>query len=87
MITERSKELQERGLSDYISVEEMHPTHIRRRMLKTRPSIGQSNFEENDKPTPIIVTTIVNPSVERAKTISEIVNIVKYKTISEEERR
>ena len=36
-----------RGLSDYIRrIEEMHFTHIRRRMLKIRPSVGQLNFEE-----------------------------------------
>jgi hypothetical protein len=44
-----------RGLSDYIRIEEMHFTHIRRRMLKIRPSVGQLNFEENDKPITLIV--------------------------------
>jgi hypothetical protein len=28
-----------RGLSDYIRIEEMHFTHIRRRMLKIKPSV------------------------------------------------
>jgi hypothetical protein len=44
-----------RGLSDYIRIEEMHFTHIRRRMLKIRPSVGQLNFEKNDKPITLIV--------------------------------
>jgi Transposase DDE domain len=44
-----------RGLSDYIRIEEMHFTHIRRRMLKIGPSVGQLNFEENDKPITLIV--------------------------------
>ncbi|MGB7636978.1 MAG: transposase [Nitrososphaeraceae archaeon] len=45
-----------RGLSDYIRrIEEMHFTHIRRRMLKIRSSVGQLNFEENDKPITLIV--------------------------------
>src|SRR2546421_11602926 len=45
-----------RGLSDYIRrIEEMHFIHIRRRMLKIRPSVGQLNFEENDKPITLIV--------------------------------
>ena len=45
-----------RGLSDYIRrIEEMHFTHIRRRMLKIRSSLGQLNFEENDKPITLIV--------------------------------
>ena len=33
----------------------MHFTHIRRRMLKIRSSVGQFNFEENDKPITLIV--------------------------------
>jgi hypothetical protein len=45
-----------RGLSDYIRrIEEMHFTHIRRRMLKIRPSVGQLNFEENGEPITLIV--------------------------------
>jgi hypothetical protein len=55
LLTERSKESLERGLADYISrIEEMHFTHIRRK-LKIRPSVGQLNFEENDKPITLIV--------------------------------
>ena len=45
-----------KGLSDYIRrIEEMHFTHIRRRMLKIWSSVGQLNFEENDKPITLIV--------------------------------
>jgi Transposase DDE domain len=33
-----------RGLSDYIKIEEMHFTHIRRRTLKIKPSIGDLNL-------------------------------------------
>ncbi|HET7284699.1 MAG TPA: transposase [Nitrososphaeraceae archaeon] len=56
LLTERSKDSQERGLPDYIRrIEEMHFTHIRRRLLKIRPSVGQLNFEENDKPITLIV--------------------------------
>ena len=36
-----------RGLSDYVKIEEMHFTHIRRRMLNIKlSSIGGLNFEE-----------------------------------------
>src|SRR5213080_2962263 len=44
-----------RGLSDYVKIEEMHFTHIRRRMLKIKPSVGELNFEENDEPITLIV--------------------------------
>src|SRR5438046_8676345 len=44
-----------RGLSDYIRIEEMHFTHIRRRILKIKPSVGELNFEENDEPITLIV--------------------------------
>ena len=33
-----------RGLSDYIRIEEMHFTHIRRRILKFKPSVGNLNL-------------------------------------------
>jgi hypothetical protein len=37
-----------RGLSDYVSrIEEMHFTHIRRRILKIRPSVR--NLEEEEE--------------------------------------
>ena len=35
-----------RGLSDYIRIEEMHFTHIRRRILKFKPSVGNLNLDE-----------------------------------------
>src|SRR6266487_5253145 len=44
-----------RGLSDYIRiVEEMHFTHIRRRILKVKPSIEGLDFE-TDKPITLVV--------------------------------
>jgi Transposase DDE domain len=46
-----------RGLSDYIRIEEIHFTHIRRRILKIKPSsVGNISFEEeHDKPIMLIV--------------------------------
>jgi hypothetical protein len=45
-----------RGLSDFIRIEEMHFTHIRRRILKLKLSIKNLDFEEgDDKPTTLIV--------------------------------
>ena len=48
-----------RGLSDYIRIEEMHFTHIRRRVLKIKPSsvenLGFEEEEEDDKPMTLIV--------------------------------
>jgi DDE family transposase len=44
------------GLSDYVKIEEMHFTHIRRRILNIKPSsIGELNFEENGEPLTLIV--------------------------------
>ena len=43
-----------RGLSEYIRIEEMHFTHIRRRMLKVKPSIAEMHFE-NEEPITLIV--------------------------------
>ena len=43
-----------RGLSDYIRIEEMHFTHIRRRILTSKPSVGKLNLED-DKPIALIV--------------------------------
>ena len=34
------------GLSDYVRIEEIHFTHIRRRILKIKPSVGNLDFEE-----------------------------------------
>src|SRR5881296_2792758 len=47
-----------RGLSDYIRIEEMHFTHIRRRILKIKPSIGDLNLDddgEDKRPITLIV--------------------------------
>jgi hypothetical protein len=47
-----------RGLSDYIRIEEMHFTHIRRRVLKIKPSSVENlgfEEEEDDKPMTLIV--------------------------------
>jgi hypothetical protein len=50
-----------RGLSDYIRIEEMHFTHIRRRILKVNPSIRNLGSEEegdeddDNKPITLIV--------------------------------
>ena len=37
-----------RGLSDYIKIEEIHFTQIRRRMLKVKPSLGDLNLDDDD---------------------------------------
>lgn len=49
-----------RGLSDYIRIEEMHFTHIRRRILKIKPSVRGINLDDDDydneeKPVTLIV--------------------------------
>ena len=47
-----------RGLSEYIRIEEMHFTHIRRRILKINPSVRNLGFEEgedDDRPVTLIV--------------------------------
>jgi hypothetical protein len=48
-----------RGLSEYIRIEEMHFTHIRRRILKINPSVRNLGFEEgqgdDDRPITLIV--------------------------------
>ena len=43
-----------RGLSEYIRIEEMHFTHIRRRMVKVKPSIEEMD-SENEEPITLIV--------------------------------
>lgn len=48
-----------RGLSDYIRIEEMHFTHLRRRILKIKPSVKNLNLDDDDD-TPI--TLIVDAS-------------------------
>jgi hypothetical protein len=46
-----------RGLSEYLRIEEMHFTHIRRSILKIKPSVRNLGFEgeEDDKPITLIV--------------------------------
>ena len=43
-----------RGLSDYVRIEEIHFTHIRRRILKIKPSVGNLDFQEEDPITLIV---------------------------------
>jgi hypothetical protein len=49
-----------RGLSDYLRIEEVHFTQVRRRILKVKPSIGNLNLDNNDDNKP--VTLIVDAS-------------------------
>ncbi len=50
-----------RGLSDYIRIEEMHFTHLRRRILKIKPSVASVNIDnDGDDDTPI--TLVVDAS-------------------------
>ncbi|MGH9976729.1 MAG: IS5 family transposase [Nitrososphaeraceae archaeon] len=47
-----------RGLSDYIRIEEMHFTHLRRRILKIKPSVASvinDDDDDDDKPITLIV--------------------------------
>jgi hypothetical protein len=47
-----------RGLSDYIRIKEMHLTHLRRRILKIRPSVTCVSIDDdndNDKPVTLVV--------------------------------
>jgi hypothetical protein len=37
-----------RGLSDYLKIEEIHFTQIRRRILKVKPSVGNLNPDNDD---------------------------------------
>jgi hypothetical protein len=37
-----------RGLSDYIRIEEIHFTQIRRRIIKIKPSVGNLNLDNDD---------------------------------------
>jgi Transposase DDE domain len=49
-----------RGLSDYIRIEEMHFTQLRKRILKVKPSVASANIDDDeDKP----ITLIVDSSV------------------------
>ena len=42
------------GLSEYVRIEELHFTHIRRRILKIKPSVGSLNFQDDDPITLIV---------------------------------
>ena len=42
-----------RGLSDYIRIEEMHFTLLRRRILKIKPSVTSLNIDDDDDDEPI----------------------------------
>jgi hypothetical protein len=44
-----------RGLSDYIRIEEMHFTHLRRRILKIKPSVASVNNDGDDTPITLVV--------------------------------
>jgi hypothetical protein len=45
-----------RGLSDYLKIEEIHFTQIRRRIVKIKPSVGNLNLDNDDnKPITLIV--------------------------------
>ena len=47
-----------RGLSEYVrKIEEIHFTHIRRRILKIKPSVGNLDFEDDDPITLIVDTS------------------------------
>ena len=66
-----------RGLADYVRiVEEMHFTHMRRRILKVKPSIEEKIDFENEEP----ITLIVDAS---GLTISKKGNYIEEKWISE----
>jgi hypothetical protein len=44
------------GLSEYVRiVEEIHLTHIRRRMLRIKPSIGNGNDNDNEEPILLVI--------------------------------
>jgi hypothetical protein len=48
-----------RGLSDYIRIEEMHFTHIMKRILKIKPSVRNLNLNnDDDKPITLIVDAL-----------------------------
>jgi hypothetical protein len=44
-----------RGLSDYLRIEEIHFTQIRRRILKVKPAIGNLNLDDDNEPITLIV--------------------------------
>jgi hypothetical protein len=45
-----------RGLAEYVRIlEEIHFTHIRRRMIKIKPSIENGNDNDNQEPITLVV--------------------------------
>jgi hypothetical protein len=45
-----------RGLSDYIRIKEIHFTHLRKRILKIKPSVTCVSIDDDDKPvTPVVL--------------------------------
>jgi Transposase DDE domain len=70
-----------RGLSDYIRrIEEIHFTHIRRRILKIKPSVGGNLDFQDDDP----ITLIVDAS---GLTISKKGNYIEDKWKREKKER
>src|SRR6476469_7491513 len=51
-----------RGLSDYIKIEEIHFTQIRRRILKVKPSVGNLNLDNDNDNDNKPITLIVDAS-------------------------
>jgi hypothetical protein len=53
-----------RGLSDYVRIEEIHFTHIRRRMIRVKPSILEIDFvnDNNNGKEEEPITLIVDAS-------------------------
>ena len=51
-----------RGLSDYIRIEEMHFTQIRRRIQKIKPSMDNLNLDDDDDDDDKLITLIVDAS-------------------------
>jgi len=51
-----------RGLADYIRIEEMHFTHVRRRILKIKPSVASVNIDDDDDDDDKPITLIVDAS-------------------------
>ena len=42
-----STQVMNEGLSDYIKIEEMHFTHIRRRILKIKPQLNLGSVDDS----------------------------------------
>jgi hypothetical protein len=66
-----------RGLSDYIRIEEIHFTQIRRRILKIKPSVGNLNLDNNDGSNNPITVIVDASGLTITKKDSKI-SILKY---------